>query len=237
MRAMMPWRTISQSERTGAPACERVRAVLPAGDPMKRRSADDIGHAAGMDHALGDRVHAGGRPTRSASARIVAKSCAIDRGRIAQIVQGFSRFFSVSACAAQRMVGMRIGVVVIVVVMVAMMVMMVIMAMVMHRDHADGGGDRWSGGVGAFAAARVAVAADALDVMVMALLRRADLGLEAQHLRAIFADRAVHRGSPDEHLADALDEGVDHQRMVVEIGRLEEFDLGMSAAATASAAS
>ena len=70
--------------------------------------------------------------------------------------------------------------------------------------------------------------ADPLDVVVVALLRQADLGLEAQHLLAVFAELAVHQVLAVQNFVHAVDEGLEHQRMVVEIGRLDEFDVGMA---------
>src|SRR5687767_8308755 len=74
----------------------------------------------------------------------------------------------------------------------------------------------------------VGIGADAADMMVVAGLRRADLGLVADHLLAIFAEPAVHAVVADQELLDALDEGVEDQRVVVEIVGLEELDLRMT---------
>ena len=73
-----------------------------------------------------------------------------------------------------------------------------------------------------------AVRADALDMVVVALLRRADVALEADHLGAVLAQGAVHVDVAGGDAADALDEGLDHQRVVVEIVRLDELDLRMA---------
>ena len=56
---------------------------------------------------------------------------------------------------------------------------------------------------------------DAFDVMMMAALRQSDFRLEAQDLSAVFAQAAVHGGVAGKDLANALDEGVDHQRVVI----------------------
>ena len=66
---------------------------------------------------------------------------------------------------------------------------------------------------------------DALDMMVMAPLRQANFVLEAEHGLAIFAQPAVHRVVAAPEVGDALDEGLDRQRVVGEPGRLDEFDL------------
>lgn len=47
-------------------------------------------------------------------------------------------------------------------------------------------------------------AANALDMVVMARLRQAYLGLEAKHLFAVFAHLAVHQGPAFDDLADTL---------------------------------
>ena len=69
--------------------------------------------------------------------------------------------------------------------------------------------------------------ADALDVMVMAFLRQADLGLEAEDVVAVLAQLAVHQVLADQDLLDPLGEGIEHQRVVVEIRRLDELDPGV----------
>src|SRR3546814_3883262 len=63
--------------------------------------------------------------------------------------------------------------------------------------------------------------ADALHVVVVALLRETDLGLEAEHLRAVLAELAVHQVLAVENLLHPLGEGVEHRRVVVQV-RSEE---------------
>ena len=65
--------------------------------------------------------------------------------------------------------------------------------------------------------------AGAFDMMVMALLRGSNFGLEAQDLRAVFAHLAVHGDVAGEDLIDALFECCNHLWMVIEIGRLDEL--------------
>ena len=67
----------------------------------------------------------------------------------------------------------------------------------------------------------------ALDMMVMALLPQPNLRLKAQHLRAIFAQRAVHGVLAVENLRHPLSEGGQHFGMVVQIACLDEFDARM----------
>ena len=62
-------------------------------------------------------------------------------------------------------------------------------------------------------------------VMVVAFLRRAHLGLEAQHLRAVLAQLTVHGDVASDDLFQPLDKRVDDGGVVVEIGRLDELDV------------
>src|SRR5688572_15232642 len=73
----------------------------------------------------------------------------------------------------------------------------------------------------------IAVRADTFDVMMMAFLPQSDLRFEAQNLFAILAHLAVHVAGAFQDLPDAVGEGFQHQRMVVQIGRLDELDTGM----------
>ena len=73
----------------------------------------------------------------------------------------------------------------------------------------------------------VAVGADALDMMVVADLGRADVVLETDDLFAVLAKRAVHGVVAVQGLGHPVDEGVNQQVMVVEVGRIYEFDLRM----------
>src|SRR5262245_8067411 len=73
----------------------------------------------------------------------------------------------------------------------------------------------------------VPVRADAAHVEMMAGLSGADIRLVANDLRAVLADPAVHHVVAGQDLADPLDEGVEHQRMVVEVVRLDDLDIGM----------
>src|SRR5690348_91006 len=54
--------------------------------------------------------------------------------------------------------------------------------------------------------------AGALDMVMVALLRRADFRLEAEHLGAELAHLAVHRRFAGHDLLDPFDESVDHRR-------------------------
>jgi len=111
--------------------------------------------------------------------------------------------------------------------------MRMVVAVVMCRERGPGQIVELAEGLVAAGAVAIAAAgaileaaADAFDMVVVAFLREANLGLKAQHLLAIFAHGAVHQVLADQHFLDAVDEGVDDQRVVVEIGRLEDLDAG-----------
>ena len=65
-------------------------------------------------------------------------------------------------------------------------------------------------------------------MMVMAFLRQADLRLEAQHLGAILAQAAIHLVLAGQDLLDPIGEGIEHQRMILQILGMEELDLRMA---------
>jgi hypothetical protein len=73
----------------------------------------------------------------------------------------------------------RVGIGVVAMALVVAMRMGVIMGVVM--------------GVGMGVLGMVVTGPDAFDVMVVAFLRQADFGLEAQHLIAVFAHLTVHQ--------------------------------------------
>ena len=73
----------------------------------------------------------------------------------------------------------------------------------------------------------VGVGADALHVMVVAFLGQADLGLEAEDLLPVLAELAVHVVVAGLDFLHALGEGIEHQGMVREVGRLDELNLRM----------
>src|SRR5215470_9739399 len=74
----------------------------------------------------------------------------------------------------------------------------------------------------------IAVGADPLDMVMMALLGEADLRLEAEHLCAVFAERTVHLVLAFHDFLHPVGEGVQDERMVLQILRLQELDLGMA---------
>src|SRR5687768_16253263 len=66
--------------------------------------------------------------------------------------------------------------------------------------------------------------ADAFHVMMVTLLGHACFRLKAQKLRSVFAETAVHTRIAGKDLIDAFDESLDHQIVVAQIRRLDEFD-------------
>jgi hypothetical protein len=103
-------------------------------------------------------------------------------------------------------------VIVAVVVAVTVLVGMVVVVMVVV---AQGNRDAIGlTGTGALELAEGAALDQALDVVVVALLGSPDLGLKAQDLSAVLAERAVHLGLAAHDLLDPLLKGVDHQGVI-----------------------
>ena len=80
---------------------------------------------------------------------------------------------------------------------------------------------------GAFVLAQRAGLNQPLHVVVVALLRGAHLGFKAEHLGAVFAERAVHLRVAAHHLPHALQKGVDHQRVIAQVAGLHKVQLGV----------
>ncbi len=59
--------------------------------------------------------------------------------------------------------------------------------------------------------------ADPFDMVMMAFLVEPDLRLKAQNLVAVLAHLAVHVAGALEDLVHPVNEGIDHQRMIVEV--------------------
>ncbi|MCB1833396.1 MAG: hypothetical protein KDH19_08145, partial [Geminicoccaceae bacterium] len=119
-----------------------------------------------------------------------------------------------------------IMIMVVMVVVVPVPVVVIMMMMVVAGEAAGAGAERVAQIAGFHRAAGCGRTLS-LDVMVMALLRRADLGLEAQHLRPVFAHAAIHQVGAVTDLVHPLDEGVDDLRVIVEIAGLDELQFGM----------
>jgi hypothetical protein len=69
---------------------------------------------------------------------------------------------------------------------------------------------------------------DPLDVVVMTFLNGADFSLKAEYLCPVFAHLAVHGDVTGQDLVNALRKRGDNLRMIVKVGRLDEFDLRMT---------
>ncbi len=69
--------------------------------------------------------------------------------------------------------------------------------------------------------------ADPLDMVMVALLGQSDLALETEHLLAVLAHLAVHQVCTVADFLHPVGKGLEHQRMVVEVGRLDELDAGV----------
>ena len=65
-------------------------------------------------------------------------------------------------------------------------------------------------------------------MVVVALLDQPDLIFEPQCLFAIFAERAIHGVGAVQDLPNPFGEGIKHQGMVVEVGRLDELNVRMA---------
>ena len=66
-----------------------------------------------------------------------------------------------------------------------------------------------------------------LDMVMVAFLHRADLGLEAQDLDAVLAHGAIGRRHLAYLFGGAFGKGLEHLGMVAEIARLDPLDRGM----------
>ena len=73
----------------------------------------------------------------------------------------------------------------------------------------------------------IVIGADAAHMMMMTGLGRALLAFVADNLFAVFAQLAVHGRLTVQDLEGPFDETIHHQRMVVQIGRFQNFQIGM----------
>ena len=67
----------------------------------------------------------------------------------------------------------------------------------------------------------------AFDVVMVTVLGSTNLRFKTEHLLAVFAQRAIHRGVAADHLFHPLLEGLDHQGVITQVARLEHLHLGM----------
>ena len=82
-------------------------------------------------------------------------------------------------------------------------------------------------GPSAFVLAKLARLPESLDVVMVTVLGCAHLGFKAQNLLAVFAERAIHRRITTDHLLDSFAKGVDHQRVITQVARLQHLHFGV----------
>ena len=68
---------------------------------------------------------------------------------------------------------------------------------------------------------------DSFNMMVMTLLRKAQFTFKSQHLLPVFAELAIHQVPSFEDFIYTFRKGIQNQRMVIEVGCLDEFNLRM----------
>ena len=68
---------------------------------------------------------------------------------------------------------------------------------------------------------------DSFNMMVMTLLRKAHFTFKSQHLLPVFAELAIHQVPSFEDFIYTFRKGIQNQRMVIEVGGLDEFNLRM----------
>ena len=66
---------------------------------------------------------------------------------------------------------------------------------------------------------------DSFNMMVMTLLRKANLTFKSQHLFPVFAELAIHQVPSFEDFIYTFRKGIQNQRMIIEVGGLDEFNL------------
>ena len=68
---------------------------------------------------------------------------------------------------------------------------------------------------------------DSFNMMMMTLLRKAHFTFKSQHLLPVFAELAIHKVPSFEDFIYTFRKGIQNQRMVIEVGGLDEFNLRM----------
>ena len=68
---------------------------------------------------------------------------------------------------------------------------------------------------------------DSFNMMVMTLLRKAHFTFKSQHLFPVFAELTIHQVPSFEDFIYTFGKGIQNQRMVIEVGGLDEFNLRM----------
>lgn len=112
---------------------------------------------------------------------------------------------------------------VMVVIVVVMMVIMVVMMIMPHLQSAfasaEGGAK-----IAIFDIAARRRNAFALDMMMVAFLRQPHFVFKPQHLRAVFAHRAIHIVVARQNFLHAIGKGRDHIIMVIEVTCFDKFE-------------
>ena len=68
---------------------------------------------------------------------------------------------------------------------------------------------------------------DSFNMMMMTILRKAHFTLKSQHLLPVFAELAIHQVPSFEDFIYTFRKGIQNQRMIIEVGGLDEFNLRM----------
>ena len=68
---------------------------------------------------------------------------------------------------------------------------------------------------------------DSFNMMMMTLLRKTYFTFESQHLFPVFAELTIHQVPSFEDFVYTFRKGIQNQRMVIEVGCLDEFNLRM----------
>ena len=68
---------------------------------------------------------------------------------------------------------------------------------------------------------------DSFNMMMMTLLRKTYFTFESQHLFPVFAELTIHQVPTFENFIYTFGKGIQNQRMVIEVGSLDEFNLRM----------
>ena len=71
------------------------------------------------------------------------------------------------------------------------------------------------------------IVANPLNMMMMADLRHTDIAFITDNLLSIFAHPAVHIVVTGENFTHPVSKGIQHQRVVIQIGSLDELDIRM----------
>ena len=173
-----------------------------------RQLGEAFGHRARVDQARDQRLHLAWQALDRGFAADCLERSPIDRLRVAQVVaaSGHRILYVTAAGVFEQAAHDRLATTRRVIANARMAMMMMIVAIVAR------------------------VRADALDVMVMAALRRADRRLVPDDPFAVPAQHAVHADIAGGNALDPLDERVQDERVVVQIAGLDELDPGCRAA-------